>query len=133
MRKQASVALLFTLAAAVLWAQAPPSGPAVVRKTLLQQDLAIPGGYSMLLLSVEIPPGGREGRHSHPGALAVYVQEGEITLDSEGKATATYKAGDTFFVESGKIHEGINHGSAPAKGLATLVVPKGPPVSVPAP
>jgi quercetin dioxygenase-like cupin family protein len=105
--------------------------PQVTRKVLLQQDLAIPD-YQAALVSVEIPVGGREGRHTHPGGLIVYVLEGTITLDHEGKPSATYKPGDSFFVEAGKIHEGINQGSAPIKALATLVVPKGKPLTAPA-
>ena len=79
--------------------------PAVTRKVLLQQDLAI-AGYTAAMVSVEIPAGGREGRHTHPGTVIVHVQEGSLTLDYEGKPTATYNAGQTFSVEPGKIHEG---------------------------
>jgi quercetin dioxygenase-like cupin family protein len=102
--------------------------PTVVRKVLMQQDLPIPG-YAAALVSVEIPVGGREGRHTHPGALLVYVQEGELSLDYEGKAQVTYKPGETFFVEANKIHEGINKGTVPIKALASFVVPKGQPIT----
>jgi quercetin dioxygenase-like cupin family protein len=81
----------------------------------------------------EIPPGGREGRHTHPGALVAYIQEGELTLTMEGNPTMTYKAGDSFFIEAGKIHEGINNGASPVKALAIFVVEKGKPVTSPAP
>src|ERR1700719_2018583 len=86
--------------------------PTVTRKTLLQQDLPIPD-YQGTQVAVEIPVGGREGRHTHPGAAVVHVLEGTMTFDYEGKPTATYKPGDSFFVEAGKIHEGINKGNAP--------------------
>ncbi len=107
-------------------AQTPAS--AVVRTVLLQHDLAIPG-YSTALVSVEIPVGGREGRHTHPGLLIAHVESGAVTLDYEGNPTTTYKAGDSFVVEAGKIHEGINNGSVPAKLLATFVVEKGKPLT----
>jgi quercetin dioxygenase-like cupin family protein len=100
----------------------------VQRKILLTQDLPIPG-YEMVLVAVEIPPGGREGRHTHPGALMAQVQEGVLTLDDEGKPTTTYKAGDAFFVKAGSIHEGSNHGTTPVKILATFVVEKGKPLT----
>ncbi len=102
--------------------------PTVTRKVLLQQDLAIPG-YVAALVAVEIPAGGREGKHMHPGTLVAYVQEGAVTLDYEGKPTVTYKAGDTFYVEPGKVHEGINNGNVPVKILATFVVEKGKPIT----
>jgi quercetin dioxygenase-like cupin family protein len=107
-------------------AQAP--APAVVRTVLLQHDLAIPG-YSTALVSVEIPVGGREGRHTHPGLLIAHVESGAVTLDYEGNPTTTYKAGDSFVVEAGKIHEGINNGTVPVKLLATFVVEKGKPLT----
>jgi quercetin dioxygenase-like cupin family protein len=49
--------------------------PTVQRKVLLTQDLAIPG-YQTVMASVEIPAGGREGKHTHPGAVVVYLVEG---------------------------------------------------------
>jgi quercetin dioxygenase-like cupin family protein len=104
----------------------------VQRKVLLTQDLPIPG-YQTVMAAVEIPAGGREGRHTHPGAVVGYVQEGVLTLDYEGKPTATYKAGDAFYIEAGKIHEGINKGGSPVKIVATFVVEKGKPLTTAAP
>ena len=106
--------------------------PTIQRKVLLTQDLPIPG-YQAVMAAVEIPAGGREGRHTHPGAVVVYIQEGTITFDHEGKPTMTYKAGDSFYIEPGKIHEGINNGTSPVKAVATFVVEKGKPLTSPAP
>jgi quercetin dioxygenase-like cupin family protein len=102
--------------------------PTVTRKVLIQQDLTIPG-YTAALVSVEIPVGGREGRHTHPGTAMVVVQEGELTLDYEGKPTMTYKAGQSFYVEPGKIHEGINKGKTAVRAIASFVVEKGKPLT----
>lgn len=106
--------------------------PTVQRKMLLKQDLPI-AGYQAVMAAVEIPVGGREGRHTHPGAVVVYVQEGALTLDYEGKPTATYKAGDSFYIEPNKIHEGINNGTSPVKVIATFVVEKGKPLTTQVP
>ena len=106
--------------------------PAVTRKVLLQQDLAVPG-YTTALIAVEIPVGVREGKHTHPGTLVAYIQEGTLTLDYEGKPTKSYKAGDTFYVEPGKIHEGINNGSTLVKILATFIGEKGKPITTQVP
>jgi len=103
-------------------------GPTVVRKVLMQQDLPMPN-TTEALIQVTIPVGGREGKHTHPGALMVYVVSGAISLDYEGKPNITYKAGETFFVEAGKVHEGINRGNEPAVALATFVGPKGQPIT----
>ena len=112
------------LAALTVVAASAADAPQVVRKVLNQQDLA--NNQMIAEIDVMIPVGGREGRHTHPGALMVYVTDGAITLDYEGKPTATYKAGDAFFVEAGKIHEGINNGTVPSKAIATFSGPKGP-------
>jgi len=110
---------------------APAAAPNVQRKVLLQQDLSIPN-YSTALVEVTIPAGGREGRHTHPGSAVVYVQEGQLTLDYEGMPTKTYKVGESFYIEPGKIHEGINNGATTVKAIASFVVEKGKPLASPA-
>jgi quercetin dioxygenase-like cupin family protein len=120
-----SVAL--ALAAGIAAAQA--QAPTVTRTPLLTQDLPIAGDYVATLVSVTIPAGGREGLPRHPGTLVAYVTEGTLTLDYEGKPTATLKAGDSFSVEAGKVHEGINRGSVPVKLIATFIVPKDQPMT----
>ncbi len=124
-------AFLFVVAATVVGTSVPlnaAEGPAVKRTVLMQQDLAIPG-YSTALVQVDFPVGSREGRHTHPGSVMVHVEEGAVTLFYEGKPMTTYKAGETFFVEAGKVHEGINNGNAPAKAIASFVVEKGKPIT----
>jgi len=102
--------------------------PTVTRKILLKQDSPVPG-YEEALVMVEIPSGGREGRHTHPGSVIIYVQEGTLTFDNEGKPTATYKPGDSLYVEPDKIHEGHNNGNTPVKVLATFLLKKGLPMT----
>jgi quercetin dioxygenase-like cupin family protein len=106
--------------------------PAVQRTVLRQDDLGIPG-YALAMIRVDIPVGGREGKHKHAGALVGLVEAGTLTLDYEGKPTAQFKVGDTFFVEAGKIHEGINKGTMPIKVTAAFVMPKDQPMTVPVP
>ena len=109
-------------------AHASAQAPAVTRTVLLQHDTSIPG-YAAVLVAVEIPVGGREGRHTHPGTLVARVEQGDLTLDYEGQPTKTYKTGEAFFVDAGKIHEGINKGTMPVKLLATFVVDKSKPLT----
>lgn len=115
------------LAVAAVSLAAAADAPQVVRKVLNQQD--VPTNQTMAEIDVMIPVGGREGRHSHPGPLMVYVLSGVISLDYEGKPQTDYKAGDAFFVEGGKIHEGINKGNVPAHAIATFAGPKGQPIT----
>ena len=107
---------------------AQQAGPAVKRTVLLQHDISAPG-FEAVLVAVEIPVGGREGRHSHPGTAMIHVTDGAITLDYEGKPTVRYKAGDSFFVDAKAVHEGINKENVPAKAIATFIIPKGQPVT----
>jgi len=106
--------------------------PQIRRQPLLQKDSTIPG-YDLIMNIVEIPAGVSEVRHTHPGPLAGYVQEGELILEHEGRPTATYKAGESFLVDTGKVHQGINRGNVTVKLIATLVVEKGKPANSPAP
>jgi quercetin dioxygenase-like cupin family protein len=116
---------------ALLLAAPAAQQPTVTRKILLKQDSAV-SGYEEDLVAVEIPVGGREGRHTHPGSVMIYVQEGTLTFDCEGKPTATYKPGDALYVEPDKIHEGINNGTTPVKVIASFFVRKGVPLTSPA-
>jgi quercetin dioxygenase-like cupin family protein len=130
MRKYAMAAAIFTLAAGSVISAVPAisaEGPAVVRKTLQTADG--PNNTVVNLMEVTIPPGGNEGRHLHSGPLVLRVISGELTLDYEGKATKTYKPGDSFTVETGKQHEGHNRGTVPMVAIAAFVTPKGAPIT----
>ena len=116
------------VAVSLVEGQAPP----VERTVLLQEDLDIPG-YQVVLLEATIPVGGREGRHSHPGAFVAYVLEGSLELYHEGHPTVTYEPGASVLIAAGTVHEGINRGDEPVKALATLIVEKDVPLTTPAP
>jgi quercetin dioxygenase-like cupin family protein len=61
------------------------------------------------------------------------VLEGTLVLEHEGRPPATYKSGEAFLIEAGKVHQGINKTDAPVKVVATLTVEKGKPPISPAP
>jgi len=127
--KGVAVVLVFAFFSLALLMAAPAAQqPTVSRKILLKQDSAIPG-YEQALVAVEIPVGGREGRHTHPGSVMIFVQEGTLTFDYEGKPTATYNPGDAFYVEPDKIHEGINNGKTAVKVIANFLLKKGVPMT----
>ena len=106
--------------------------PTITRKVLLQHDLAIPR-HEVTMIAQEIPVGGREGKHTHPGMLVAYIQEGALTVEYEGRPAVTYKAGDTFYLAPGTVHEGINKGSTAMKALGTFISEKGAPLMTPVP
>ena len=98
--------------------------PGPTRTVLVRRDITAPG-YEAIMIRTEVPVGGREGRHTHPGTFVGLVEQGTFQVDYEGKPSAIYRAGDSFFVDSGKIHEGINAGDVPVKVLLTIVVENG--------
>ena len=122
---------LLIAATLLLAGTAAAQTPGIQRKSLLQQDG--PPGYQTIVNVLEFAPGAREVRHTHPGPLSGYVLEGVLTLEHEGRPTTSYKAGEGFYVDAGKIHVGINDTNAPLKFIATLTVEKGKPTSSPAP
>jgi len=58
----------------------------------------------------------------------IYVIEGTLEYQVEGKPTATYKAGDVLLIPSGAIHAAKNVGTVNAAELATYVVEKDKPL-----
>ncbi len=107
-------------------AEQPQGGP--TRTILQKHDLHARGEEGVMAL-VDLPVGSREGRHTHPAEAFVYVLEGTLTLDMDGQASASYKAGESFFVPRGKIHEGRNAGDTPVKAVAVFVTDKGKPMT----
>ncbi|MBA4058536.1 MAG: cupin domain-containing protein, partial [Marivirga sp.] len=71
------------------------------------------------------------GRHTHPGEEVIYVTEGLLEYEVEGRLPVTLKAGDVLFIPAGTIHAARNNGNANSAELATYIVEKGkPPVVV---
>ena len=90
--------------AGLLAGHTPAAAQEIARKVLLQQDG--PPGYQTVLTSVEIPVGVSEIRHTHPGMLVVYVIEGTLALETEGRPRTTYKPGDFSTSMPGKSIRG---------------------------
>ena len=80
----------------------------------------------------EIVPNVNVGRHTHPGPESGYMVEGEMVLYVEGQSEKTVKAGQSYQVPPGAIHD-AKSGPNGAKIVATYVVEKGKPLASPAP
>jgi quercetin dioxygenase-like cupin family protein len=107
----------------VAWAQ-----QAGLRRTDLQRhDLSVPGREA-IQVRVDFDPGVAFGKHTHPGEEIIYVLEGSLEYEIEGKPPMTLKAGDVLFIPAGTIHAAKNVGSGTASELATYVVEKGKPL-----
>jgi quercetin dioxygenase-like cupin family protein len=105
--------------------------PGATRTVLLRHAISVPG-YEEIMVETEMPVGGREGRHTHPGTMFARVLQGSVLLEDEAKQPCVYKAGDSYFVDAGNVHEGINNGDVPVKILVTFVVKTGDVVTTPA-
>jgi quercetin dioxygenase-like cupin family protein len=107
----------------------PPPLPAIKRTPL--QKVEVPGSnYEVVFGIADFLADVRAGRHSHPGSVLVYVMDGEFTLLLDGEPQKTYKAGESFQIQPGAIHnEGTGGGTA--KLMAVYVVEKGKPLVQP--
>jgi quercetin dioxygenase-like cupin family protein len=82
--------------------------------------------------TAEVPAGGAAGRHSHPGSEIGYVLEGELELLIDGKPPLKLKAGESYQIPEGTIHD-AKAGDKPFKVLGVYVVKAGEPLAKPAP
>lgn len=103
-----------------------------IRRTVIQKaDVSIPGREAVVA-KVELDAGAASGRHSHPGDEISYVLEGEGELLIEGEDPRRVKAGDSFVVPAGTIHDAVNTGPGTLKVVGVYVVDKGKPLATPA-
>jgi quercetin dioxygenase-like cupin family protein len=104
--------------------------PGVKRTDLQQHDLSVPG-REVVQVRVDIAPGVLAPNHSHPGEEIVYVIEGLLEYQFEGKPPVTLRAGEVLFIPAGTIHSAKNVGSVNGAKLATYIVEKGKPLVTP--
>jgi quercetin dioxygenase-like cupin family protein len=103
--------------------------PGTNRTDLQRHDLSVPG-REVVQARVDFDRGAAFGKHTHPGEEIIYVLEGSLEYQVEGKPPMTLKAGDVLLIPAGTIHAAKNVGSGTAKELATYVVEKGKPLVV---
>src|SRR5688572_20745031 len=99
------------------------------RADLQRNDLSV-AGREVVQVRVDIPAGKAFPRHSHPGEEMVYMIEGELEYQLEGRAAVTLKAGEVLFIPAGVVHAVRNVGSGNGAELATYIVEKGKPLLV---
>ena len=117
--------------AAVVDAQTPPPAPAIKRTLLQRFDLS--PDREVIVGMAEIPPGMAAGRHTHFGPESGYVLEGTSSLEIEGETPKLLKAGDSYVIPAGKVHDAKAVGDHPVKVIATYIVEKGKPLATAAP
>ena len=127
--RMAAVALLIVGSALTLHA-AQAQQPGVKRTDLQRHDLSAPGREAIQVI-VELAPGVLAAKHTHPGEEVIYVLEGLLEYEVEGKPPVTLKAGDVLFIPAGTIHSARNVGTGNGSELATYIVEKGKPLLTP--
>ena len=123
-----AITVLASLGAAGLMAQ---SG-SLTRTMVGKFDLSI-AGREAVIARVEVAGGGRAGRHTHPGDEISYILEGEATLTIDGERPKVVKAGESFVIPAGVVHDAHNMTGAPLKLIGVYVIEKGKPLASPAP
>jgi quercetin dioxygenase-like cupin family protein len=103
--------------------------PGIKRTDLQRHDLSV-AGREVIQTRVELAPGVEFPKHRHPGEEIIYVIEGTLEYQLEGKSPVTLKAGEVLFIPAGTIHTAKNVGSGPGAELGTYVVEKGKPLVV---
>ena len=101
----------------------------IKRTNLLRNDLSA-AGREVIQVLVEFGPGVSAVRHSHPGEELVYVTEGALEYQLDGRPPLTVKAGEVLFIPHGTPHAVKNVGSVKAAEIATYIVEKGKPLLV---
>ena len=124
--------ITLTCVAFVLTGIVGAQAPAFKRTVLQQSDLSAPG-REVVQAVAEFESHATPGRHTHPGEEIGYVLEGTFLVEQDGKAPVTLKAGGTFLIPAGTVHNATNTGSGAGKILATYIVEKGKPLATPAP
>ena len=123
----AKVSLIVVGGLALLVMPAKQSG--ITRTDLQRHDLGVPG-REVIQVRVDFAPGEAFGRHTHPGEEIVYVIEGLLEYQVEGKPPVRLKAGDVLFIPAETIHAARNVGTGNGAELATYIVEKGKPLLV---
>jgi quercetin dioxygenase-like cupin family protein len=124
-RSMTTAALIVVSGLVLHGAQAQQSGSK--RTDLQRHDLSVPG-REVIQVRVDIDPGVTFPKHRHPGEEIIYVIEGSLEYEVEGKPPVTLKAGEVLFVPAGAVHSAKNVGSGNGAELGTYVVEKGKPL-----
>jgi quercetin dioxygenase-like cupin family protein len=98
-------------------------------KRIPLQKFDVPGtGYETITMIAELAPNGSIGRHTHPGPETGYMLEGEMALLIDGQPDKTIKAGESYRIPAGAVHDGKS-GPKGAKVLVIYVAEKGKPLA----
>jgi quercetin dioxygenase-like cupin family protein len=109
--------------------------PAATKVTsLMKQTLGDVPGREVMMITLDIPPGGGSPAHRHPGAHNFgYVLEGAYKMRLDNGPETVVTKGQTFYESPGQLHAVSRNASEtePAKVLVVVVNEIGKPLTVP--
>jgi quercetin dioxygenase-like cupin family protein len=123
--KTSTVVAALIMSVVMLPASAQQSG---ITRSLLQ-TVDFPPGFNTVSAIAAIAPSVCAGSHSHPGAESSYILEGAFVLKVDGEPDRVVKAGDSFQIPPGAVHDACNMTNGPSKILAVYIVEKGKPLA----
>jgi len=113
---------------------AQQQAPATKVSQLMKQTLADVPGREVMMITLDIPPGGGSPAHRHPGAHNFgYVLEGAYRIKVDNGPENVLTKGQTFYEAPGQLHAVSRNASEnePAKVLVVVVNEVGKPLTVP--
>jgi quercetin dioxygenase-like cupin family protein len=126
----AALAGAFGLGTVVAQQQMPPTKVS----QLMKQTLADVAGREVMMITLDIPPGGGSPPHRHPGAHNFgYVLEGAYRIKLDDGPERVLTKGETFYEAPGQLHAVSRNASntEPAKVLVVAIAEAGKPLTVP--
>jgi quercetin dioxygenase-like cupin family protein len=106
----------------------------IKRTDLLKTELTEMKDSEMNVWVADVAPGAATGRHTHPTPRFVYVVEGAVVLEMDGRPSQTFKAGQAFVEMPNQVHNFRNASTTdPAKALGFQYGAKGQPLQTSAP
>ena len=126
----AAVAVAFHLGSVAAQQQAP----ATKVSQLMKQTLGDVPGREVMMITLDIPPGGGSPPHRHPGAHNFgYVLEGAYKIKIDSGPETVLTKGQTFYESPGQLHAVSSNASNtdPAKVLVVAVHEIDKPLTVP--
>ena len=65
-------------------------------KVLQRTELKAAPGWEAILVERILPPGAESGKHTQSGNEIVYIQDGSVIFEAQGKPAVTLKPGEAF-------------------------------------
>jgi quercetin dioxygenase-like cupin family protein len=130
-----ALALIATAAMCVFGGQIAGAQQQPIKRTdLLKTYLPDLEGKQMQMWVADIPPGAATGAHFHPTPRFVYVLEGAVVLELDGKPPQTFSVGQAFVEMPGERHNFRNASATePARALGFQYAGKDQPLQTNAP